>query len=127
MTAQFLRSLGAVVTLSVGLSAQTSNPIVAGSKANHDMVRGYVTQAAEQFPEDQYGFKPTPDVRSFGQLVGHIANANYMICGAATGAKGPGTDIEKTATTKAALQKALAESFAFCDKAYGSMTDAQVG
>lgn len=131
MTARYFMPLGlAVFAVAVAaglpaLHAQPANPITASTKTFHDTVRGFVTRAAEQFPEDQYGFQPTPDVRTFGQLLGHIASANFMICGAATGTKGPGVDVEKTATTKAALQKALAESFAFCDKAYESMTDAQ--
>jgi uncharacterized damage-inducible protein DinB len=111
--------------LAVSASAQQANPITASVKSTHDTVRGYITRSAEQFPDDKYGFQATKDVRTFGQLLGHIANANYMICGAATGQKGPGGDIEKTATTKADLQKALADSFAFCDKAFEAMTDAR--
>ena len=76
------------------------------------VLRGEVMQVVDRF-------------RRAGHPVGHIANANFMICGAATGEKGPGVDFEKTATTKAALQKALAESFAFCDQAYAAMTDAR--
>lgn len=105
--------------------AQQSDSITAGMKNNHDGVRDFILRAAEQAPEEMYGFQPTPEVRTMGRLFGHIANANFMICGAATGDKGPGEDFEKTATTKAALQKALADSFAFCDKAYASMTDAR--
>ncbi|CAN5495040.1 hypothetical protein BH23ACI1_BH23ACI1_15160 [soil metagenome] len=127
MTTRFFTSLGLTVVLAgSGMAAfetQQPNPITASTKSFNDTVRGFVTRAAEQFPEDLYGFQPTPEVRTFGQLLGHIANANYMICGTATGEKGPGVDIEKTATTKAALVKALDESFAFCDRAFESMTD----
>jgi uncharacterized damage-inducible protein DinB len=111
--------------LAVSAGAQQANPITASVKSTHDTVRGYITRSAEQFPDDKYGFQATKEVRTFGQLLGHIANANYMICGTATGEKGPGVDIEKTATTKAQLQKALADSFAFCDKAFEAMTDAR--
>jgi uncharacterized damage-inducible protein DinB len=75
--------------------------------------------------EENYAFKPTPEVRSFGQLIGHVADSNYMICGAAAGEKPGAGGVEKTATTKVALQKALAESFAYCDKIYADMTDAK--
>lgn len=111
--------------LVVAVGAQQANPITASIKSAHETVRGYIMRSAEQFPEDQYGFQATKEVRTFGQILGHVANANYAICGAATGQKGPGTDIEKTATTKAALQKALADSFAFCDQAFEGMTDAR--
>jgi uncharacterized damage-inducible protein DinB len=115
--------VGAMHAASVA-HAQPADPITTSVRSVHDIVRGYITRSAEQFPEDQYGFQPTKEVRTFGQLLGHIANANYAICGTATGQKGPGVDVEKTATTKAQLQKALAESFAFCDQAFATMTDA---
>ena len=89
-----------------------------GYRLPYEIVKGYVTKAAEQVTEADYAFKPTPDVRTFGQLVGHIANANFMICAAASGEKSPAAgDAEKLAT-KAEIQKALAASFAFCDKAW---------
>jgi uncharacterized damage-inducible protein DinB len=84
-------------------------------------------KSAEQMPESLYGFKATPDVRSFGQLIGHTADANYAICSAAVGEKNPGMDVEKTKTTKGDLTKALGESFAYCEKALATTTDANGG
>ena len=74
--------------------------------------------------EDLYAFKPTPEVRSFGQLLGHIADANYMICSIASGSKPPGSSVEKTKTTKADIGAGLAASFAYCDKVWSATTDA---
>jgi uncharacterized damage-inducible protein DinB len=71
--------------------------------------------------EADYAFKPTPEVRSFGQLIGHVADSNYGICATAAGEKPPVGDVEKTKTAKADLQKALADSFAYCDKIWASM------
>jgi uncharacterized damage-inducible protein DinB len=73
-----------------------------------------------------YGFKPAPTVRTFGQVIGHLANDHYLICSAAKGEKNPqaGTDFEKT-TGKAALVKALQDSIAYCDGVYDTMTDAK--
>lgn len=117
----------ALLTLGVAVDAQaqaqTQNPLTAGAKRTYDIIKGYITRAAEKMPEDQYAFKASPDVRSFGQLVGHIADGNYLFCGGAAGDK-PAGGIEKSKTTKADLQKALAESFAYCDKVHASMTDA---
>ena len=45
-------------------------------------------KAAEKMPEANYAFKPTKDVRSFGQLIGHIADASCS-CSAVTGDKPP--------------------------------------
>jgi uncharacterized damage-inducible protein DinB len=115
-----------LLTLTMALAVatpQATNPSIASIKATHDQVKGYIVAAAAKIPEDVYAFKPTPEVRSMGQLFGHIADANFGICGAASGQKPPMTDVEKTKTTKADLQAAVAESFKFCDAAYASLTD----
>lgn len=115
-------------TPAAGGQAGAGNPLTAGAGRTYGIVKGYISKAAAKMPEDQYGFKPTPDVRSFGQLVAHIADANYGFCAAVTGQPPPagGFDgaIEKAKTTKADLEKALADSFAYCDKAHAAMTDA---
>ena len=97
---------------------------VASIRGAHDAVKGYLLKAADQVSEDLYAFKPTPEVRSMGQLFGHVANANFMICGMVSGQKGTMGDIEKTKTTKADLRAALEASFKFCDDAFASITDA---
>lgn len=66
--------------------------------------------------------KPVDTVRSYGEILGHIANANYLICSMATGDKQEHPDFEKT-TARADLVKALNDAFAYCDKVYGDMTD----
>ena len=104
-----------------------STAIVSSLKTGYEMVKGYVTQAAEQIPEAKYSYQPTKEVRTIGQLVGHIADGNHLICGYSSGQAGPGTSAEKTLTKKADLQKALADSFAFCDKAYAALTNDAVG
>jgi len=76
-------------------------------------------------PEQNYSFKPTPEVRSFGQLVGHVADANYMFCSKATGVANHAKDIEKTKTSKADLVAGLKEAVAYCNQAFDGMTDAQ--
>ncbi|MGD0001895.1 MAG: DinB family protein [Bryobacteraceae bacterium] len=107
-------------------SAQTpDNPISAGQKGLYAMVKNNLVRGAEKMPEENYSFKPTPDVRSFGQLIGHVADAQYMICSAVLGEKNPAPDIEKNKTSKADLVQALKDALAYCDKAYDGLTDAQ--
>jgi uncharacterized damage-inducible protein DinB len=107
-----------------GAAAAAANPLTQGGRGAYEMVKGYLTKAAEQVPEGLYGFKDTPDVRSLGQLFAHVADANYMICGAAAGEKPSSGDIEKTKTTKADIGTGLAASFAYCDKVWAATTDA---
>jgi uncharacterized damage-inducible protein DinB len=106
------------------MGAAPTDPLTAAAKRQSDIIKGFVLKAAEKMPEDQYSFKPTPEVRNFGAIVGHIANANHMICSRAAGTENPSKeDIEKTKTAKADLVKALTESFAYCDEVFGKMND----
>lgn len=101
------------------------NPTVASIRGTFDVVKGYLLKAAEQVPEEHYAFKPTPEVRSMGELFGHVADANFMICGMASGEKATMSGIEKSKKTKAELRDALAASFTFCEAAFAGMTDAR--
>ncbi len=106
-------------------SAPPANPITQSEKGLYSFIIGAVVHAAEKMPEENYAFKPTPEVRSFGQLVGHVADANYMFCSQASGEANPMKNIEKTKTSKADLVAAVKDAVAFCNKAYDSMTDAK--
>jgi uncharacterized damage-inducible protein DinB len=98
------------------------NPYLPAAKQTLGMIKGNIVKAAEQMPEEHYSFKPTADVRSFGELIGHVANANYMICSRASGAENPNkANIEKTMTVKADLTKAVSESFAFCEAQFDAL------
>jgi hypothetical protein len=80
-------------------------------------------------PEENYGMRPgaQEEVRTFGQLIGHVANANFNYCSAAKGDKNPnqGNDFEKV-TGKADLVKGLNDSLAYCDAVYAAQTDASL-
>jgi uncharacterized damage-inducible protein DinB len=90
----------------------------------YEMVKGYVLKSAEQMPEANYAFKPTPEVRSFGELIGHIAGANFLFCATAKGVKSPSAeDAFEKVTAKADLVKALKDAFAYCDPVF-KMPDA---
>jgi hypothetical protein len=102
-----------------------ANPITASEKGFYSFVSGAVVGAAQKMPEENYSFKPTPEVRSFGQLVGHVADASYSFCSQAIGEANPVKDIEKTKTSKADLVAALKDGVAYCNKAFDSMTDAK--
>lgn len=98
--------------------AMHGDKAIAGVRALYENVRGWTVRAAEQMPEEHFAFKPTPEVRSFGQLVGHVANASYMFCSMALGEQAPQKGNMEQLTTKAELVAALNEAFAYCDRAY---------
>jgi uncharacterized damage-inducible protein DinB len=93
------------------------------AKTQFGMVKGVLLKTAEKVPEPIWAFRPTPEVRTFGQIIGHVADSNLAICGAAAGEKAPPVNAEKSLTTKADLSKALADSFAYCDKVIAGMDD----
>jgi uncharacterized damage-inducible protein DinB len=100
--------------------------LTASIKSTYDMVKDYLTRSLEQMPERDLGFKPAgavKEVRTFGQIVGHLADSNYRLCGPASAEEAPSHDFEHTATSKAALQQALSEAFAYCDRTFASMND----
>ena len=101
------------------------NPITLSEKGLYSFLSAAVVHAAEKMPEENYSFKPTPDVRSFGQLVGHVADANYNFCAQASGDANPSKNIEKTKTSKADLVAAVKDAVAYCNKAFDGMTDAK--
>jgi uncharacterized damage-inducible protein DinB len=100
------------------------NPLTAWNKLMYTQLQMIVLRAAEKMPEENYSFKPTEAVRSYGQILGHVADANYFFCSTAIGEKSPGLKIEETKTTKADLIASLKGAFAYCNKAYEGMTDA---
>jgi uncharacterized damage-inducible protein DinB len=110
---------------STALAQDTANPFTGIVKSGWTSVKKNVANAATQMPETEYSFKPTPKVRSFGEIVGHLANEHYLICSAAKGEKNPNSaDFEKT-TAKADLVKALNDSITYCDGVFADMTDAK--
>ena len=88
--------------------------------------RKNIERSAEKVPEELYGLRPGAqvEVRTFGQILGHLANFNYLWCSQAKGEKNPGqgNDFEKLAS-KAALIRALSDAFTYCDGAYAALTD----
>ena len=123
-------ALAALMTLPSAVFAQEksappANPITTSERGLYSFVSGAVIAAAQKMPEENYSFKPTPDVRSFGQILGHVADAQYMFCSLASGQPNPAKGIEKTKTTKADLVAAVKDAVAYCNQAYDGMTDAK--
>ena len=94
---------------------------VASVRAIHDTVKTYVTATAEQVSEDLYSFQPTDEVRTMGALLGHIADASLFFCNGASGLEMPDIGNAEEMTSKAELQQALADAFAFCDSAFDAV------
>jgi len=110
-------------------TAAAQNPVSDSLRSSWGGAKRNIKESAEQMTEANYNFKPSPDVRSFGEILAHVAGASYMFCAAAKGEKSPFAEeaFEKTATTKAAIVKVTNDAIAYCDGAYAAATDATLG
>jgi uncharacterized damage-inducible protein DinB len=103
---------------------QAPPTFIGGMKRSWDNVKRNVSEAAEKMPEANYSFKPAPDVRTFGELIAHIAASQYSTCGRAKGvASTPEAGAAEKQTTKAEIVKALQGSIVLCDEAFAGITD----
>jgi uncharacterized damage-inducible protein DinB len=119
-----MRTLFICTLATAAVALAQDNPFSSFNKLAYGQLKAWILGSAEKMPEENYGFKPTDAIRSFGQVIGHVADAQYLFCSIALGDKNPAPKIEQTKTSKADLIAALKDAFAYCDKAYDSMTDA---
>lgn len=104
------------------LAQQPPSPFSDVTRSAWYHINGLVLAAAKKMPEEHYGFRPAKDTRTFAEIVAHLAAEHYAVCGALTGRRTVVPDIEKL-VAKEVLVKALQDSIALCDLAYGLLTD----
>jgi uncharacterized damage-inducible protein DinB len=119
-----MRILFIVLLSPAAIGLAQENPLIKHNKGVYGGVKKILLRSAENMPEENYNFRPADAVRSFGQIVGHVAESQYAFCSTVLGEKNPAPEIEKSKTSKADLLAALKDAFAYCDKAYGTITDA---
>jgi uncharacterized damage-inducible protein DinB len=104
--------------------APGANPQVSSAKAFYSYMKGNVLKTAEKVPEEKYAYQATAEVRTIGQLLAHIADAQFAFCGIVKDGKPVNKEVEKTVKGKTNISKALSDSFALCDAAWDGLTDA---
>ena len=119
-----LLMISILAAAAAGLHAQ-SNPLSAELKRFYEGSRNNLMRSAEKVPESGYSFKPTPEVRTFGEEIAHAAEYQVLICSGAKGEQKPNPAAGKT--SKADIIAALKESSEYCDAIYDSLTDATLG
>lgn len=101
--------------------------ITASLNRGYNAVKLNLTEEAAKMSEADYSFKPgsAPEMRTYGQLFAHVANSQYGSCAAALGIPNPnqGHNLETELKTKAEFTKALADSFALCDRAFAALNE----
>lgn len=110
---------------SVCVASGFGQSIAADLKTRYTQITGVILKSAEKMPEENFSFKPVDTVRTFGQVLGHTADAQYFFCSAAGGTKMAAKGVEKNAKTKEETIAGLKEAFAYCESVLTSMTDDQ--
>jgi len=103
------------------LAVNAQNPFSTDAKNFYTNMKGTLIKAADEMPEADYSFKASPPERTYGEIVGHIAEVQFALCGIAKGEQKKSD--AGTKTSKADLAAALKASFDYCDGVYDSMTD----
>jgi uncharacterized damage-inducible protein DinB len=106
--------------------ASGANMAATGMSQIFNLAKANIVKSAEQMPAEKYSYQPTKDVRTFAQMLGHIADANNFFCNMLAGTKQDYSSKAEALTTKAELQAALAKSFEKCDAALAATTDADL-
>jgi uncharacterized damage-inducible protein DinB len=129
------RVVGAMVVAAVaalGMAAAPAAQTRGGAQPVSDAIRASWASAkknihdtADVVPEASYSYSPVPGtVRTLGQIIGHVAGANYVFCSAAKGEKSPKAENAfESLATKAALVKAWDDSVKYCDTVFAALTD----
>jgi hypothetical protein len=115
-------ALGTLLGGAYPLPAQAPNPLSAEVKWTYTSIKNNLMKLAEKMPAEDYSFRPTMEVETFGRRVAHIADANMNVCTGLNGERKPLGAASKT--SKAELVAALKESFAYCDRVFDALTDA---
>ena len=106
-------------------AAQTASDAV---RSSWNSVKRDIKESAELMPAENFNFKPTADVRSFGEILAHVAGASYEFCASAKDEAAPFKEdsFEGKMTTKADLVKVTNDAIAYCDSAFAALTDANM-
>ena len=114
---------------SSGAAPAVQNAVSSSIRQSWQSARKNIADSAEVMAEADYAFKPVDTVRSFGQILTHLAGANYVFCSAAKGEAPPHAEdaFEASVTSRAEIIKVLGESLAYCDGAYEAATDTSIG
>jgi uncharacterized damage-inducible protein DinB len=101
----------------------SGDPLTAALKTQFEGVSRNVKESAEKMPEDKFSYQATPDVRTFGGFVGHVANAQFATCARAKGEANPNKENFEKVSGKAALVKAITASNEYCAGVYAGAND----
>jgi hypothetical protein len=110
-----------------------TDPIVTPFKQTGGNYARLLMQAFDSIPASKYGYKPTPAQLTIGQIAAHLEGANYQLCTLMGGpartmtARDSMPDSVKVTWGRDSLNARLKASFAYCNQAMATVTDANIG
>lgn len=109
------------------MSAPSASPLLAAAQSLLGYYGGNLKGAAEAMPAEKYGFKPTPQQMTFGEIVHHVAASNIHLCANLSGLPAPADKLPEATAPKAELVEAMQKSLDFCTQAVGQVDESKLG
>jgi|HubBroStandDraft_1064217.scaffolds.fasta_scaffold307710_1 uncharacterized damage-inducible protein DinB len=100
------------------------NPLTTTISIFRSNMQDKVMKSADAMPESKYNYRPTKEVRSFAEILNHVADISYILCSNVKGEATPGTAAAKG--SKAEIEAYLKGAFDYCDGVYSGFTDAHL-
>jgi uncharacterized damage-inducible protein DinB len=122
----WLAMIGLAAPLALHAQA-TTNPVVASAREIFTRQSALIAKAAEQMPEDKYSYHPTPDQRTFAQIIAHVVQSDFGVCGILAGSPAPQIPKVSDTDSKDTLVAAVKASFSFCDETLANLPDSKLG
>jgi len=117
--------VGAVCGAQEAAPGPVANPVTTMVKSQLTRYEKNMVAAADSMPTEKYGFKPTPEMNSFGHVVMHIAQSNYFLCAKISGQTAPEFKLTD-ADGKDKLVAGLKASFEYCSTALAGVDDSKL-
>ena len=100
------------------------NPLTTTLSIFRSNMQDKIMKSADAMPESKYSYRPTKEVRSFAEILNHVADISFTLCSSVKGEANPATAAPKR--SKAEIKAYLKASFEYCDAVYSGFTDAHL-
>ena len=122
----FVSALASLANAQQGMPnpIMASNPLTTTLSIFRSNMQDKIMNSADEMPESKYSYRPTKDVRSFAEILNHVADISYTLCSNVKGEANPATATAKR--SKPEIMAYLKGSFDYCDGVYSGFTDAHL-
>jgi uncharacterized damage-inducible protein DinB len=103
---------------------KASNPLTTTLSIFSSNMQDKIMKSAEAMPDSKYNYRPTKDVRSFAEILNHVADISYTLCSNVKGEANPAAATAKG--SKPEIIAYLKHSFDYCDGVYSGFADAHL-